>query len=244
MTQPGNLARTRPRTAVPILLGVALALFAGPANAASEPSPRLLTVVGEGGVTGTPDQAQLSAGVVSEARTAAAALAENSTKMNAVFAALTKLGIPEKAIRTSGFAVSPQYPPYDSKQPRLIVGYQVSNTVNVKLDDLDKLGPSLDALVNSGSNQVSGVSFSIRDPKPLLAKAREAAVKDAIAKAQSYAAAAGVTLGPILSINESGAEPPRPMAMVTAMRAAAAPPPMAPGEQTVSASVTISWEIH
>ena len=243
MTQPGNLPRIRPHTAAPILFALALALFAGPANAAGDLSPRRLTVTGAGEATRTPDQAQLSAGVVSEAHTAATALAENSAKMKAVFATLMKMGIPEKAIQTSGFSVSPQYPPYDSKQPRLITGYQVSNIVTVKVDDLHKLGPSLDALVASGANQVNGIGFAIRDPKPLLAKAGDAAVKDAVAKAQTFAKAAGVTLGPIMAIQESGAEPPRPMMLKadTAMRAGT---PVAPGEQPVSASVTISWEIH
>ena len=212
----------------------ALALLATPvaAQAAGDgPPQRLITITGSGEVSAAPDQAELSAGVVSQARTAAAALADNSRKMNAVFAAIRKLGVPDKAIQTSNFSVSPQYPPYNSKEERRITGYQVSNTVTVKLDDLKKLGPALDALVSAGANQINNVGFSIRDPKPLLAKAREAAVKDATEEARTYASAAGVSLGPIQSISESGGTGPRPMIRAMAMEAAA-PPPIAAGEQT------------
>jgi len=242
-TPTRRFAFVRPRAAALAILTAAAALLAGPALAADAAPPRLLTVTGSGEVSAAPDQAQLSAGVVTEAKTAAAALAGNTRAMNAVFATLKRMGIPDKAIQTSGFSVSPQYPPYNSSAPRAITGYQVSNTVTVKVDDLTKLGTALDALVSSGANQMNGVSFSFHDPKPLLAKAREEAVKDAIAKAKAYADAAGVTLGPIQAINESGAEPPRPMLMVTAMRAAA-PVPVAPGEQSITASVTIAWEIR
>jgi len=239
----GLLAVFRPRAAALAILATAMALLAGPAGAAGTAKSHLITVTGSGEASAVPDQARLSTGVVSEADTAAAALADNSRKMNAVFATLRKMGVPYKSIQTSGFSVSPQYPPYNSKEPRRITGYRVSNTVSVTLDDMTKLGPTLDALVRSGANQVNNVGFSIRNPKPLIAKARAKAVRDAKAKAQTIAQAAGVTLGPIASISESGATPPRPM-MVTAMRAQAAPPPVAAGETTVSAIVTISWEIH
>lgn len=203
---------------------------------------RLLTLSGEGEVRAVPDQAQLSAGVVSEAGTAAAALADNTDKMNAVFATLKKMGIPGKSIQTTDFSVAPQYPPYNSSEERHITGYQVSNTVTVKLDDLKKLGPALDALVSAGANQVNSVSFAIADPKPLLARARAEAVKDATEKARAYAKAAGVTLGPVQSITEGGGNVVQPMLRL--MAPAAAPVPVAAGEQTVSANVTISWRIE
>jgi uncharacterized protein YggE len=239
----GLLAFFRPRTAALAVLATAMALLAGPAGAAGAATSHLLTVTGSGEASAVPDQARLSAGVVSKADTAAAALADNSRKMTAVFATLKKMGVPDKSIQTSGFSVAPQYPPYNSKEPRRITGYRVSNTVTVELDDMTKLGPAFDALVRSGANQVNNIGFSIRNPKPLLAKARADAVKKAKVKAETIARAAGVTLGPIAAITEGGATPPRPV-MVTAMRAAAAPPPVAAGETTLSATVTITWEIH
>jgi uncharacterized protein len=232
------------------LLGVGLALFAGPmvlrADSGPAPSPRLITVSGVGEANAVPDSAQLSAGVVTQGKTAAAALAANSRAMNDVFAALRKFGIPEKSIQTSNFNVSPQYTPYqqNATEPPRIVGYQVSNNVSVKVDDLGKLGPALDALVSSGANQVGGVSFTIRDPKPLLAEARAAAVKDAMDRAQTYAKAAGIELGAVASISEGGGEGPRPVFMAMARADAAPPPPIAAGEQTISANVTMSFEIR
>ena len=221
-------------------------VFAGASASAAEPAPRTLSVSGEGEVRAAPDQSSLSAGVTTGAATAAQALAANSHAMNAVFATLKRLGIPDKDIQTSNFSLSPQYQVCKPGMtcPQRIVGYQVSNNVNVIVEDLDKTGPVLDALVSSGSNQIGGIDFSIHDTKSLLRVAREAAVKDAVDHAQTYAKAAGVTLGPILSIQEGGGEPPRPVYRAMAMMANAAPPPVAGGELSVSANVTITWQIQ
>jgi uncharacterized protein len=223
---------------------VAAVLFVcGSAGAQTAATPRVLTVSGTGEIRTTPDQAQLSTGVVTQAGTAAAALAANSRAMNSVFDTLKRAGIPEKNIQTSNFSVSPQYGSAKPNGQQHIIGYQVSNTVTVMVDKLEKVGPALDALVAAGSNQIDGPSFSIADPKPLLAKAREEAVKDATARAQTLAAAAGVALGPIVSIGEGGGEySPQPMGRV--MSYAKAPTPIASGEESVSASVSITWEIH
>jgi uncharacterized protein YggE len=141
--------------------------------------------------------------------------------------------------------LSPQYQTYKpgTSGPQRIVGYEVSNTVDVTVEDMSRTGAVLDALVSSGSNQIGGISFSIRDTTALLAKAREAAVKDAILRAHTYADAAGVTLGPILSLQEGGSDTPRPLYKAMAMMAAA-PPPIAGGEAAVSASVSITWQIQ
>lgn len=192
-----------------------------------------------------PDQAQLSAGVVTQARAAAAALAANNAAMNKVFATFKALGIPDNKIQTSNFSVTPQYPPYNEKnpQPHRIIGYQVSNQVTVIVDDLSKLGLALDAMVKSGVNQLDSVSFAIAKPEPLEERARRAAVADAIAKAKGMAQAAGVTLGPILSIQEGGSAIPPPMPrMARAMTAESVV--IAPGENTVSALVSITYRIE
>ena len=218
-------------------------MFAAP-SALADAAPRTLTVNGTGEVRAVPDQAPLSTGVVTQAATAAAALAANSRAMNAVFDTLKRAGIAEKNIQTSNFSVSPQYGNPKPGGAQRITGYQVSNTVTVTVIGLDKIGPAIDALVAAGSNQIDGPTFSLADPKPLLAKAREEAVKDATARAQTLAAAAGVTLGPIISISEGGGEysPPQPLGRM--MLAAKAPTPIASGEESVSASVSIAWEIH
>jgi uncharacterized protein YggE len=232
------------RLAATAVLG-AFAAFSPPMAAQAADQPHLIVVSGQGEVSGTPNQAELSAGVSTSAATADAALAENARTMTAVFAALKRLGVPDKAIRTSSFSVAPQYPPYNQNgsSPQRIVGYQVSNQVDVTLDDTRKLGPTLDALVAAGANQINSISFSIRDADTLLEAARTAAVGDAMRRAQTYAKAAGVTLGAVISIQESGvSESPRPM--LRAMADARAPvTPTAAGEQSVTASVSMTFEI-
>jgi len=166
--------------------------------------------------------------------------------MNTVFAALTRMGVPDRSIQTSNFSVTPQYPPYNQTAtgPQRIVGYQVSNQVDVTLDDVKKLGPALDALVGAGANQVNSVAFSIRDPATLLQTAREAAVADAIKRAQTYTHAAGVSLGSVVSIDEGTAEVPRPVYRMQAMAISTGDAtPTAAGEQSVTANVTIIFEI-
>ncbi len=224
-----------------------IAALAPLAAAQAADLPHTITVSGAGEVKGVPDQVQLSAGVTTTAVTAAAALAENARKMNGVFATLKRLGVPEKSIQTSNFSVSPQYPPYNQNAtgPQHIVGYQVSNQVDVTLDDVKTLGPALDALVGSGANQINSVSFSIRDPAVLLAAAREAAIADAVKRAQTYTHAAGVSLGSVVSIQEGTIETPRPMDRMALMAAPVSmATPTAAGEQSVTANVTVVFEIR
>lgn len=225
----------------PFLLALALAAGLGvPAWAAD---PRTMAMTGHGETRGAPDMAQVTAGVTTTAPTAAQALSANSNRMKAVFAALEKLGVPERNIQTANFFVSPQYSNGDNNAPRRLTGYQVNNDVTVRIDDVARLGSALDALVAAGANQINGVSFSIQNSAPLLAKARAEAVADARARAETYAKAAGVSLGPILSVSEGSAEPmPRPMYRMQALQAA--PTRIAPAEQSVTADVTLVWEIH
>jgi uncharacterized protein YggE len=226
-----------------IALG-ALALFAtSPLKA--DPSLRVLTVSGQGEVKSAPDEALLSAGVVTTARTADAALAANTRAMTAVFDTLKKAGVADKDMQTSGFSVQPQYTAASasSSGQQRITGYQVSNNVSVTVEDLGRLGATLDALVSSGANAVGDIDFAIKHPAALLAQAREAAVADAVAKAQVLAKAAGVTLGAIISISEDGSAQSRPMGMLALAGKADNAVPIAAGQQSVSANVSISWDI-
>jgi uncharacterized protein YggE len=221
-----------------------VALVAAPAFA--DPAPRVLTVSGHGEASGAPDTAQLSAGVTTQGKTAAAALAENARRMTGVFAALKRIGVADKDMQTSNFNVSPQYAPYvqGSAGPQRIAGYEVSNQVNVKLHDVAKTGPALDALVASGANQINSVSFGIDDSKALLASARGDAVADATARAETYARAAHVSLGNIVSITDTDMGTAPPPMMMRAMAGKADSTPVAMGEETLSANVTIVWEIR
>jgi uncharacterized protein len=221
----------------------ALALGLSLATAQADPA-RTITVSGLGEVHGAPDQAQLSAGVATVAPTADAALAANARKMTGVFDALKRMGVPERAIQTSNFSVQPQYADNPRGGLQSITGYQVSNEVDVTLDDTKKLGPALDALVGAGANQINAVGFGIKDPHALLTTAREAAIADARARAETYARAAGANIGGVVSIQENGGGE---IASMDGFKAKAmtirAPTPVAAGEMDVTANVTVTFEL-
>jgi hypothetical protein len=245
-----NIRAIAAGSALVIVAAVAAAVLIGPRTVLSNsegPPPRLVSVSGLGEVKTRPDMAVVSTGVVSEAATAKEALARNNAAMSAVMAALKGAGIAEDDLQTSNFSVSPKYPPYQPNQttaPR-IVGYTVSNQVTARIKDLKKLGTILDTLVQAGSNQVSGISFDVDEPKALMDEARKKAVADARAKAELYAAAAGVTLGRVMQISESGGVmPPQPLFRMAMAAPAAEAVPIAPGQQTLSASVSITYEIQ
>ncbi len=216
-----------------------LLLISAAAAPALAADAHTISMSGHGEAKAAPDLVTVNAGVTTSAATAAAALSANTARMKQVFAALEKMGVPQKNIQTMNFSVSPQYSnPQGNEGPRL-TGYQVNNQVRLQLDDVSGLGKALDALAAAGANHMNGIGFAIRDPAPLLAKARADAIADARLRAETYARAAGVTLGPILSISEGG-EGPRPMYRMMAM----APVPVAAGEETISADVVVVWAIH
>lgn len=233
-----------------VVAALAAATLIGPGTGISAPDgppPRLISVSGLGEVKTRPDMATISTGVVTEGATAKDALAKNNGAMAAVIAALKNAGVAEDDIQTSDFSVSPKYPPYQPNQttaPR-IVGYTVSNQVTAQVKDLAKLGGILDTLVQSGSNQVGGISFGLNEPKVKLDEARKKAVADARAKAELYAQAAGVSLGKVIQISESSVVmPPVPMYRREMAMAQDASVPIAAGSQTVSAHVSITYEIQ
>lgn len=221
-------------------MGFALALLL-PGWAAAQEKPHIITMSGHGEVHGQPDTATLSAGVSVDAPVAGAALADANKNMQAILAALKNLGVADRDIQTRNFSVRPQYATGNGQAPR-VTGYEVNNQVEVRLDKINQLGPALDALVAGGANQINGVNFSIRDPAALLAEARSAAVADARNKAETFAKAAGVTLGSILSISESGNTVPRILAGAP-MFAPIEQVAVMTGEETIGADVTIMWEI-
>lgn len=232
--------------ALPVLAAVSLAACsAAPGALAGDAAPlRTITVAGDGEATGVPDIAILSIGVETEGKTAAEALDKNAARMSAAIAKLKARGVAPKDMQTSSLSVGPRYDYSNDGRPPRIVGYTANNSLTVKLRDLAKAGSIIDDAVGDGANTLGGVSFGFDDPKPLMSEARQAAVKDARAKAELYAAAAGVTLGPVLQIQDGYASPPSPPPMME-MRAMAkaAPTPIETGESAVNASVTMVFEI-
>ncbi len=194
-----------------------------------------------------PDVATVSAGVVTTNRSAKAAMEENARRMTAVFAALRAAGIAERDIQTSGLSLQPQYVSEANTRPR-IAGYQAQNTVTVKIRRLDAVGTVLDALVEQGANQVDGPNFMVDEPDAAMDRARADAMGKAMRRAELYAKAAGMQVKRVVSIAESGGWA-SPMPRMMAMRAeaamdAGAPTPVAPGEISLTAQVSVVFEFE
>ena len=215
-----------------------------PAPMVAAPQGTLLSISATAEASRTPDVATISTGVVTQAADANAAMRDNAVQMDKMMAALRAAGIAARDIQTSGINLNPQYK-YADNQPPAIVGYQASNSVNVKVRELAKLGKVLDALVAQGANQINGPSFGIDKPEAAMEEARLAAVKKAQAQAQTYARALGLQVKRIVSISEGGAGQPGPMPVMRMMAAAPMEKDTAisPGESSVSVSVEMVFEL-
>ena len=203
----------------------------------------VLDVSAQGRVTRVPDVATIRAGVVAQAPTAAAALADRSTRMARVIAALKRAGVDARDIATATVGLSPQYQ-YTEGQPPRITGYQATNTVSVRFRDIARSGAILDALVAAGANQIDGPDLSLDKPDAALDEARRAAVASARARAELYANAAGLRVRRILSMTETGIDAGTPRPPVYYARATAAADPatqIAPGEKDLSVTVQVRF---
>lgn len=224
------------------ILTLVLALCAMPALA--QASDRTITVTGVGQVALAPDMATLTVGARHEAGTAAEALARTSAGVRGIFAVLEAAGVAPRDMQTTGLSVSPRWARSNSDMnaPPRITGYVAANSVMVRLRDLDALGGVLDAVITDGANTLGGVSFGLQDPDEAEDDARRLAVEDAMNRATVLASAAGVALGPVLTMSEGGASLPQPRMMMEAMSDTAGVP-VAAGELTVSARVNIVFQI-
>lgn len=205
---------------------------------------RLITVTGQGSVMAQPDTATVRIGVQTEANTAAEALAENNVRMNGVISATLDAGVEEADIQTAGLRLNPRYDSSDGGPPQL-TGYEAANTVMITVQNLDNLGELLDTAVEAGGNTIEGIQFEVSDNDALRAAAREAAMEEATAKAEQLTGLAGAELGEVVTIQELGGSQPRPVTLqAEAPRAAAGAVPVQAGQQTIEASVQVTWRIR
>ncbi|MEJ7925579.1 SIMPL domain-containing protein [Sphingobium sp. AN641] len=200
-------------------------------------------------VEAAPDIATVGTGVQTRAPTAQQAMRDNATKMESLVAALARAGIAKKDIQTSGINLSAQYD-YNNREgepagPRFL-GYEASNQVMVKLRDIKRVGTLLDAMVAAGATNISGPSFAIDNPAPMLVQARGAALKSAKTQADYYAQAAGYRSARLLSIAESnsGGMPPMPMVQSRFKAEAAADTPVEPGQVGSSVTLTVQYALE
>lgn len=234
---------------------IALALAAPLAAQAPRPTgsdwkdlePPILTVAGTGQARVAPDVATVRLGVLAQGATAREAQDRVNRSGQAILDAIRKAGIPAERIQTIGLSLTPQYAQGRPDQGPRITGYQASNTVTVRVEDLAKVGPVIDAGLAAGANNLDGVDFGLKDDSAARATALTDAVRSARTKAEALARALRVKLVEILEVAEGGVSvspPPSPFRGRVALAAEAiATTPVSAGEVGVEASVTIRWRI-
>ncbi len=225
-----------------------LATFAAPQVSGTQQAG--IWVGGSGRVVVTPDLALLTLGVEARATTVEQARADAATAMAAVMAVLTENGIQEQDVRTQYFSIQPEYVWNDSIRRQELAGYRVTTTVSVKVRDLEGVGTLIDDVATAGGDlvRINNISFTIENPEQYAAQAREAAVQDAMAKAQQFAQLTGVTLDRLVYIAESSASIPVTRqydgAAIAYAEAAAAPPtPISGGEMDITVRVQAVFSI-
>jgi uncharacterized protein YggE len=222
---------------------LALTLLAAPlpasAQAAATASEVRLNLSAFGEIRAAPDMAQITLAVETTDPTAAQAMASNRERMAKVFAALAQQGINSHDIQTTGLNLSVQYD-YSKSLPSKRPVYQATNSVTITVNDLGRLGASLDAVVAAGVNQISGISLGLKNPQAIEDAARRAAVKALAAKAALYAQATGLGTPRLISLSEGVdiAQPSRPAFMtMSKMSSDSGPTPIAEGELRVRIDV-------
>jgi uncharacterized protein YggE len=245
--------RSAPVTAFAALSLPALLMlpFAGSASAqeASEQRQPIVRVSAVGEATAAPDMAIVTFSVVRSDKTAQVAVDENSSAMNAVMAALKSEGVEAADLQTTNFSIYPQYRHSEPKdgvvEPPEVVGYEVTNTLTVRIRDIAKVGAILDQSVKLGINQGGQIVFTNDNPEEALTEARKQAVERALAKARTLTEAAGVKLGRVLQIDErtNAPMPPQPMFRMAMAKEASDAVPVAAGENTYSVSVDVTYTL-
>lgn len=204
------------------------------------------SVTGTGRVADAPDMATISLGVTHQAETAAEALTQMTNSSAAVFEQLSPFEIEPRDMQTSQLSMAPQWERYklrSGNEGQKITSYVASNMLTVRVRDLDKLGPIMDAVAGAGANTFHGLRFGFAEPEPLMEKAREAAMLDALRRAKVIATTTGVELGRVMSMHEAGGGQPRQQMFAREDMGASAAIPVASGEVAMSASFTITYEI-
>lgn len=212
-------------------------------DGAQKPS-RTIAVSGSGEVQAEPDMAQINVGVTSEADSAGDAVTQNNEAMEELLRYLKTAGIAEKDVQTRQFNLSPRYQQdrRGGSSSQKIIGYQVTNQVQIRVRDLSDLGTVLDEVVRAGANDINGIQFMIANDQDLMDEARRNAIADAKRRANILSEAAGVKLGQVIEIIE-GAGDPGPGPQPRMMMAAEAGVPIARGEQTLTSQVQVVFAL-
>jgi hypothetical protein len=213
-----------------------------------------ITVSATGEVYSKPDLALTSFSVVTTAKTVADALAENTQKMNAVIEAVKAQGVEDKDLKTVSFNIYPKYEWYNANTcltpcpngRQVLVGYEVSQSLQVKIRDLTKVGAVIETAAQEGANQISGLQFTIDNEDALQKEAREKAILEARTKAKELAKELDVRLGRVTNFSEASSYPYyyRTEAAIPSAKGGGDGLAIETGENKIEVSVTITYEIR
>lgn len=219
------------------------------AQVPADTPPRTLSVNANASVQRTPDRAVVRLAVETIAPTAEEATDRNAQAMERMLAAVRGLGVPSEDIQTQRVSLHPRYDRSRDEPTPEIVAYQAVNQVIATLDDVTQVGAVVDAAVRAGANRILGIGFELSDPETAYHEALQLAVQKARREAETLAAALGESLGPAMQVSTGGysapmmrAPAPQPEMMMRADAAAAAPP-VEPGELDVNAFVSITYRL-
>ncbi len=235
------------KTKTVLLAALAMALTFGQPMAAETSAERRIVVTGEGNVQAAPDLAVITLGVSKEAREAGAAMRAVSDDMAQVIDALRSAGVAPEDLQTRQISLHPLWSKggsYDSGERRKITGFSASNTLSLRVRDLDQLGAVLDQVLQAGANQFQGLRFDVADKAALKDAMRQAAVQDAMHKATLLAEAAGVELGPVREIIDRTDGGGRPMMAMAMEMARSGDMPIEAGELSFSHSVEVIFDLE
>ena len=205
---------------------------------------RTVSVTATGHVSAVPDLASISTGVQTEAVTAREAMALNTMAMAKLVDGLKAAGISSKDIQTTNVTVSPRYTQPRDGKAAVINGYAANNQVRLIVHDLKRVGEILDAALTLGATQLGGISFDVSTAETLKDQARKEAMVNARRRAELFAAAAGASVGQVLSIAEDVQQRGGNFQMLgRAVKSAAAPVPVEAGTLELDATVNVTWSL-
>ncbi|OGD30419.1 hypothetical protein A2833_03485 [Candidatus Azambacteria bacterium RIFCSPHIGHO2_01_FULL_44_55] len=207
-------------------------------------SEHTISFSGEGKVKAAPDTARFEAGLVTEGKDSITVQNENSDKINKIIKYLKSRGVVDADIKTSQYNLSPKYDYIKGKT--ILSGYILNQSLTVTVRDIDKVGEFLDGAVANGANQINSVSMFMDNPEELKAKAREAAIEAARAKAALTASAGSFRLGRLIGFSESSGEEPRIFyeALGKGGGVASSPPQIEPGSQEITIIVNLTYQLR
>jgi uncharacterized protein YggE len=228
-----------------LLIGAVLACALITPALAQQPPVSSIRVSGDSQVTAKPDRVQIDIGVTTHAEHSQEAASENARQVDAVLSAVKKTAGPTAVLKTVNYSLSPTYKYQNGHEPTL-TGYNAANLVQVTLDDLTKISNVIDAAAQAGANNVRGIAFTLRDQDAVHADALRKAAAKARADAEVLAAAFGLKIVRVLTVEETGGR------FVPVMRTMAASPtasaaevatPVESGTLDIAASLTLTVEV-